>query len=158
MRTNSEVQVNTRQFNVPTIASVVAVGITIITYASGIKSDAVELRTRIDQIEAYRVSQNAQLDRHFDDVQGKLDEFNGVPHRLGVVENQVTVVNARIDRFTELLSTTLEAIRKDIANVATKVEVLSSKLDQEKQTRASPTNLLRLAGPPPAALSKNRVD
>jgi hypothetical protein len=151
MRTNSEVQLNVKQFNIPTIVSVLGVGVTILTYASGIKSDAVELRTRIDQLEQYRVSRSATTDRNFDEMQVQLSKFNDVPHRLGVVENQVTVVNARIDRFTELLSTTLEAIRKDIANVATKVEVLGSKLDQaERRAQASPTGgSLRLGGPPP---------
>lgn len=147
-------QLNLTQINVPTIVAVLGVGAGIVGYASGIKADAVELRTRLEQLEQYRVSRSQTTDRHFDNVQEELAKLANVPHRMSVVENQVVVVNARIDRFTELLSSTLEAIRKDIAGVATKVEVLGTKLDQQdrdeprRRAQSAPMSL-PLLGPPP---------
>lgn len=52
-----------------------------------------------------------------------------MPYRVNVLEQQATAINIRIDRFTELISNTMELIRKDVNTLGTKVEVLSEKID-----------------------------
>jgi chromosome segregation ATPase len=59
----------------------------------------------------------------------------------GVAENKkgIEAANARIDRVVESLSGKLDTAIESINKVATRVEVLSSKLD-DAQTRATKTN------------------
>jgi hypothetical protein len=119
---NGKVNVNCFNFNVPTIVAVLGVGWGVASYIKGMEA-------RIEKIEEYRVTRSSTTDRKFDDIQQALIPLANMPYRVNVLEQQATAINIRIDRFTELISNTMELIRKDVNTLGTKVEVLSEKID-----------------------------
>lgn len=119
---NGKVHVNWFNFNVPTILAVAGVGWAVASYVASMEA-------RIEKIEEYRVSRSAITDRNFDDIERQLEPLENMPYRMNIVEQQIISTNQRLDRFTELISNTLDAIREDVAALDKKVEVLSSKFD-----------------------------
>jgi hypothetical protein len=135
MNSNTAVRINWATVNFPTILAIAGMGVgAIYGYA--------DLQNRLAKVEEYRVSRSAVTDRKFDDVQEALEPLVNLPYRVGALEQQQLATNLRIDRMTEILTNTMELIRKDVATLSTKVEVLSSKIDTITPTkRASITGM-----------------
>lgn len=141
---SSEVNVRWFQFNVPgivaTIVTVLGTGWAVANYIS-------DLESRVEKIEEYRVTRSAITDAKFLDIQTTLGALNNMPYRVNILEQQNSAVNLRIDRFTEVISNTMELIRKDVGALSTKVEVMSQKLDSlsadKRAELGSPPELVR---------------
>lgn len=133
MHSNTKVNVNWFNVNVPTILAIAGLG-------WGIASYIIELRTKVLELESYRVSRAVSTDQKFGELQKELDLLSNVPFRMNAVETQLLSTNARLDRLVENLSGSVEALRKEVNAVGTKVEVLSSKIDSlgpQSPSRAS---------------------
>lgn len=131
---NTKFNVNWLNVNVPTILAVIGVGVTLIYKGA-------DMENRLAQVEQFRVSRTEAADKKFDDIQHALAPLVNLPYRVGVLEQQQVATGMRIDRLTEIVSGTMEMIRKDIGLLSTKVEVLSSKIDgltPAKRASASP--------------------
>lgn len=60
----------------------------------------------------------------------RLDEqIVNLPYRVTVVEQQMGTVNTRIDRVSENVIAALDGVRKDIAQMTTRLEVLTQRLE-----------------------------
>jgi hypothetical protein len=110
------------------------------------------METRLTIIEQYRVSRSAITDRNFDEIQKQLEPVPNLTYRVNIVEQQIASVNLRLDRFTETLSSWLDAIRKDVVAVGTKVEVLSTRIEQrmsspDRRTEADPPMSVPISPP-----------
>ncbi len=141
MQQSSEVSINWYRFNIPSLITVVVTAIGMVTYVNS-------LDARVAKLEDNSVSRAIVADKKFDDIQLSLATLNNMPYRVGILEQQATAINLRIDRFTEVISSTMELIRKDVATLGTKVEVMSSKIDNlsvEKKAdlTGSPPELVR---------------
>jgi hypothetical protein len=142
---SSKVNVNWFNFNVPTILAVLGVGWAVASYVK-------DMETRLTIIEQYRVSRSAITDRNFDEIQKQLEPVPNLTYRVNIVEQQIASVNLRLDRFTETLSSWLDAIRKDVVAVGTKVEVLSTRIEQrmsspDRRTEADPPMSVPISPP-----------
>lgn len=125
--------VNWTQVNVPTVLAVAAAAWGILSYVTDMKS---ELR----RMEEFRVQRSQQTDTNFANVNKSIAELSGrfdayrdsskdLPFRVTSLERGLDETNKRVDRLSELLLNGIDALRKDINLVGTKVEVLSSKVD-----------------------------
>lgn len=118
--------INWTQVNIPTILAVLGVGWGVANYVSKIDN-------RLGNVEEYRVSRGVQTDKNFADVNRRLDglasTYQDLPIRVNIVEKSIDNVEKRQDRLSELILDSVEGIRKDVNTVGTKVEVLSSKVD-----------------------------
>lgn len=119
---STKLNVNWLNFNVPTILAVLGAGWGVASYVNGMEA-------RLEKVEDYRVTRSAVTDRKFDDIQRALDPLANMPYRVGVLEQGQIATNQRIDRFMEVITNGMEAIRKDVNTLGTKVEVLSNKID-----------------------------
>lgn len=137
---NSEVDVRWFQFNMP---SIVAMLVAVLGTGWAVASYIATLEARVEKIEEYRVTRSAITDGKFADIQATLGTLNNMPYRVNILEQQATAINIRIDRFTEVISNTMELIRKDVATLGTKVEVMSNKIDN-----LSPAKKAGLGAPP----------
>lgn len=137
---NASVQINWRTFNIPSLLTVLGTAVAVVTYVNS-------LDARLAKVEEYRVTRSSVTDRKFDDIQAALAPLTNMPYRVGILEQQATAVNVRIDRFTEILTNTLELIRKDVNGLSTKIEVLSTKVDN-----LAPEKKAGLVGSPPELL------
>lgn len=137
VQNSSEVSINWYRFNIPSLVTVIVTAIGMVTYVNN-------LDARLAKVEEYRVTRSAVTDKKFDDIQTALAPLTNMPYRVGILEQQATAINVRIDRFTEILSNTLELIRKDVNGLSTKIEVLSNKVDN-----LSPEKKAGLIGSPP---------
>lgn len=122
MNSNTKVNVNWFNVNVPTILAVLGVAWGISTYIN-------DMQNAIEEIERYRVSRGQSTDEKFNRINNTLEKLNDLPTRVTTVETQILATNARLDRLVENLTNSVEALRKDVNVVGTKVEVLSSKID-----------------------------
>lgn len=129
MQSNGTFRVNWFNVNVPTILALAGVGWGIVQYIDN-QSDRIErVEEKIQRSEEFRVQRTAQSDKRFDGLEGQLDSLNTIPMRVQSLEREIEATNARLDRLVETLTQNVEMIRKDIAGLTTKVEVLSSKID-----------------------------
>lgn len=119
---NSTVMINWRTFNVPNLMAIVGAAIAIVTYVNS-------LDNRVAKVEDNGASRAVTADKKFDEIQMSLATLNNMPYRVGILEQQATAINLRIDRFTETITNTMELIRKDVGGLGTKIEVLSSKVE-----------------------------
>jgi len=139
---NGTVQINWRTFNIPNLVAIVTLGIGAITYMN-------KLDSRIASVEEYRVTRSSVTDKKFEEIQRTIEPLSNVPYRVGVLEQQTAATNARIDRFTEIISTNLDLLRKDVAGLSTRVEVLSQKIDS-----LTPEKRAELDLTPPSLVSR----
>lgn len=116
MHSNTNVRVNWFNVNVPTILTVLGVGWGVATYVA-------DMQQRISGVE-----------NSVGDTQTSLDNLVSIPYRMTNVEGQIVQTNARLDRLIENLTGSVEALRKDVNTVGTKVEVLTSKIDNLSPT------------------------
>ena len=119
---NLAVQVNWRTFNIPNLLAIGGAAVAVVTYVNS-------LDARLAKVEENSLTRSTITDKKFDEIQKSLDPLNNMPYRVGILEQQATAINLRIDRFTETISNTMELIRKDVGNLGTKIEVLSTKVD-----------------------------
>jgi hypothetical protein len=93
-----------------------------------------------------------KADDRFKLLEAKVALVEPLSYRTAANEAQVTAINNRLDRGFDVMSTSLEnlrkdqalqngEVRKDIGRLDTKVEVLSQRLDQLAPPRARPTGL-----------------
>lgn len=142
MHSDTRLNVNWFNVNIPTIIAVLGVGWAIASYVSDMKG-------RITEIENYRVQRSAQTDKAFASIEATLENLANTPFRMTNVEAQIASTNARLDRLVESLSGSVEMLRKDVNSVGTKVEVLSSKIDgwspqdSSKRTELTGEDVLR---------------
>ena len=131
---NSTVLINWRTFNVPSLITVVVTAVGMVTYVNS-------LDARLAKVEDNGISRAGITDKKFDEIQLSLAALNNMPYRVGILEQQATAINIRIDRFTETITNTMELIRKDVGSLGTKVEVMSNKIDNlapEKKAALTP--------------------
>ena len=135
---DASVHVLWRTLNIPNLLAIAGATIGIVTYINN-------LDARLANVEEYRVTRGAITDKKFDDIQATLSPLQSMPYRVNILEQQATAINVRIDRFTEIISTNLELLRKDVNALSTKVEVLSQKIDG-----MAPEKRAEIDDPPPA--------
>lgn len=111
---STRLNVNWLNFNMPTIAAIAALGVLFWSSAQKVG----EMQAKLDA-----------ADQKFSDIKTSIDPLENLPYRTGILEQQATAINLRIDRFTEIITNTMELIRKDVNGLGTKVEVLSEKID-----------------------------
>lgn len=122
MESDRGIHINWLRFNVPQLA---AIALFAATGATGYS----DLNGRISRIEESRAARTIASDARFNEVQSSLAPLVNLPYRVNVLEQQNIATNARIDRFTEAIASTLELIRKDVNSLSTRVEVLGTKID-----------------------------
>lgn len=137
---NSTVLINWRTFNIPSLITVVVTAIGMVTYVNS-------LDARVAKLEDNGATRATVADKKFDEIQQGLNTLNNMPYRVGILEQQATAINIRIDRFTEVITNTMELIRKDVGALGTKVEVMSNKIDnlspEKKAGLGAPPELVR---------------
>ncbi len=137
---NAAVQINWRTFNIPNLMAIAGAVVTVVTYVNS-------LDARLAKVEDNSVSRGVIADKKFDEIQLSLSTLNNMPYRVNILEQQATAINLRIDRFTETISSTMELIRKDVGSLGTKIEVLSTKVDnivpEKKAGLGAPPELVR---------------
>ncbi len=145
MRNDREVRVNWFNINIPTILAVASAAIGLIVWVNDLKND-------VEESVEYRKTRAVQTDKNFADLNAivrPLAEANAnLTYRMGQNEGAIKATNERIDRLAENLLNSMEGLRKDVAALSTKVEVVSSKLDTlAENKRASldrvPSELVR---------------
>lgn len=116
-------------------------------------TDNATMKQKMDEGERYRTHRSTQTDSNFEKVNTRIDAFADLPLRVKALEGQTEALNARLDRIADAITTGQErlrgdfaaatdAIRKDVAGVVTKVEVLSDRLgvrQERTQLKAMPT-------------------
>lgn len=114
--------INWTQFNVPTIIAVLGVGWGVANYISKIDSRVENIEKVVPQSEQGFKSLNTRIDL-------LANTYQDIPYRVGATEKSIEAMSIRQDRFSDLLLGSVDAIRKDVNSLGTKVEVMSSKLD-----------------------------
>lgn len=114
--------INWTQFNVPTILAVLGVGWGVANYISKIDS-------RVENIEKTGV----QSEQSFKNLNARIDllanTYQDIPYRVGALEKGLMNVDEQQSRLSELLINSVDGIRVQINGLGTKVEVMSSKMD-----------------------------
>lgn len=127
VRQNAQLTVNWLTANVPTILTIVGVGLYIGTWQTQIQADLSSLRT--DTIALKAQLQNMQV----------------VPYRVDQAEAAIRDTNTRVDNLSNTIINQMDLIRRDVNRLTTQVEVLSSRvgvltgdIDDPKQRRSRP--------------------
>lgn len=81
-------------------------------------------------------------------------ESTNLTYRMGQSEANLGAANARMDRFADSLLSTVESIKKDVNNLAVKVEVMSQKIDSLDVPR---TSTRKTEFTPPWCTEYNRI-
>lgn len=118
---NTKVAIATT-FNVPTLLAVAGVFATIVTGWNA-------LGARIEKIEQSRGIILPLFEAKFADLSTRLSILDTIPYRVAVAEGRIEETGKRIDRLSESIVAALETIRKDVAGLSTRVEVLTGKID-----------------------------
>jgi hypothetical protein len=122
MDSDSGIHINWLRFNIPSIVAILTAAIGITIYIS-------DLKGRVEDLEDTTATRAQLTDKSLDQVQTAISPLNNMPYRVGILEAQALATNLRIDRFTEVITSTMELIRKDVNVLGTKVEVLGTKID-----------------------------
>lgn len=122
MESDRGIHINWLRFNIPSIVAIVAAAVGVMGYVNS-------LDNRVAKIETDSATRSQLTDKSLDQVQTAVAPLNNMPYRVGILEDQQLATNLRIDRFTEVITSTMELIRKDVNTLGTKVEVLGSKID-----------------------------
>lgn len=112
-------------------------------------ADNATMKAKMDESERYRTSRSVLTDGNFDKVNRRIDTLSDLPLRVAALEEQQKALVARLDRIADAVTTGQErlrgdfaqatdAIRKDVAGVVTKVEVLSDRLGVRQQRTSLP--------------------
>lgn len=104
-----------------------------------VATDNATMKAKMDEGERYRTARSVQTDTNFEKVNNRIEAFADLPLRVKALETQTLALTDRLDRIANAIATgqeslrrdfatSTEAIRKDVANVVVKVEVLSDRL------------------------------
>lgn len=152
MQQTTQLRINWLNVNVPTVLAVLAAAVSIITYFD-------DMNDRLTSIEQYRESRGRVTDGNFAEIREQLKPLINTPQEIVGLKAADVVMNARLDRLAD---TIIETLRKDISQVAVKVEVLTTKHDStstkveelgQKLDRLNPVKLHRAISTPPSSLS-----
>jgi len=122
MQQNREVNVNWLRVNVPSVVSIVVVGVGVAMYVQSLAS-------RVEQIEQMRVARSDLVDKNFDQIQAQLQPLVNLPYRMGNVEQGLLTTNQRMDTYLQTLGTKIDGVSERVNGLTTKVEVLAQKID-----------------------------
>ena len=121
--------INWTQVNVPTILAVAGAAWAIFQYFGDFDS-------RLMKMEDKDASRSVFTDQKFSDlgnslaaVQLKLEQLNGIPYRVDVIERGLQDFARRMDRLSENMQGGIGEVRKDVNQIDKKLEVISSKID-----------------------------
>lgn len=103
--------INWTQVNVPTILSVAAAAYGIITYVNGIENRA------------------NNIEKGYAGISTRMERLETVPFRVEILEAGVKQNSMRIDKIGEAVVLGIGDVRKDIGQLGTKVEVLTTKME-----------------------------
>lgn len=122
MESDRGIHINWLTVNVPQLVTLIVATVGLATYVNS-------LDNRVGDLEDTTTARSVLTDKSLDQVQTAIAPLNNMPYRVGILEDQQLATNLRIDRFTEIITNTMELIRKDVNTLATKVEVLGTKID-----------------------------
>lgn len=136
--------INWTQVNVPTLLAVAAT-------AAGVFNYVGDINTRLSDSETYRTMRSQQTDGKFTDLNNAVAgvrsdnaairmALQDVPYRVGNLEKGLEEQGKRTDRLSELILSNMDGFRKEIGGLGTKIEVLSSRIENNFPARK--TNLL----------------
>jgi uncharacterized protein YkvS len=118
--------INWTTVNIPTIITVAATAVGMVTYFNGLDS-------RLTKIEETSVVSQDAITQNFEEVNNKIEQqaqaLENIPYRVGVIERGLEEANRRVDRLSDAILNSMDGLRKDVNSLGTKVEVMSSKLD-----------------------------
>lgn len=144
MKSDATLTMNWLRMNVPTLLAIGG----LVWYTA--QNDA-QQEARIDAIEKSRQERSKEADGKFAAINTsvsvlsqRVEPMTNVVYRVGVVESQVVETNKRLDRLQEVLLASIEALRKDVNTMSTRVEVLAQKIDA-----ITPIKRAGLEAPPP---------
>lgn len=136
---NRQVSLNWAVINVPSVASIVIVGIGVAMYVQALAS-------KVDKIDENRAARSAATDKSFDQIQDQLRPLSNLPYRMNVVEQGLLATNQRVDQYLQMLGTKIDGISDRVNGLSTKVEVLSQKIDAltpDKKAAYDPNTVFR---------------
>lgn len=122
MQQSRQVSLNWLTVNVPSVVSILVVGIGVAMYVQALAS-------KVDKIEENRQVRSAMTDKNFDQMQDQLKPLANLPYRMGIVEQGLLATNQRVDQYLQMLGTKIDGISDRVNGLSTKVEVLSQKID-----------------------------
>lgn len=140
MEQNKDVKVNWGTINVPSIATMLAVG-AIIWNASG---KLTEQEARLNSIETQRTAKALEVNATIRSIQDSISAIPNLIYRITVAEQGINDLNRRVDRVGESMNNNFEAIRQGMNDLSTKFEVMDEKIDQRL-----PEKRAELDVPPP---------
>ena len=118
--------INWTTVNIPTIITVAATAVGMVTYFNSLDS-------RLTKIEETSVVSQDAITKNFEEVNNKIEQqaqaLENIPYRVGVIERGLEEANRRVDRLSDAILNSMDGLRKDVNSLGTKVEVMSSKLD-----------------------------
>lgn len=138
MTQNRQLNVNWFNINVPTILAILVTGIGLVRYIDSIDDKADNLSNSMSEVKTQLQS--------LSDIPFRVLTSEGLINQLDARQKESAVqLNVRIDRISETVVNAVDAIRKDIGFLSTKLEVQSTKIDNltdkvdELNSRPKPT-------------------
>jgi outer membrane murein-binding lipoprotein Lpp len=122
MQQNRQVNLNWATINVPSVASILIVGIGVAMYVQALSS-------KVEKIEDSRQDRAAVVDKSLDDIHEQLKPLANLPYRVNIVEQQLIQTNQRVDQYLRTLGEKIDGVSDRVNGLSTKVEVLSQKID-----------------------------
>lgn len=136
---STKLNVNWLNFNMPTIAAIVGLGVLFWNSAQSVG----EMQAQISGLKESSVARSAVADKKFDDIQQNLVALSNTPYRVGVLEQGLLATNQRMDQFLQSLGIKIDGISDRVNVLSTKVEVLSQKIEA-----ITPAKRAELGAPP----------
>lgn len=128
-RTNRQLEFNLGTFNIPTVVGLLTIiGMIWTTSTERAKLDA-QTELRLATIEKARVEARTAYESTIRELSNAISIVPNLQYRVTVIEQSIAGINARLDRQSDAIV----GVRDDIAEVGTKIEVLSQKLDMYAQ-------------------------
>lgn len=122
------------------LGTVTTLAIVLSTVGLWVNTQLTSLEERVNNTEQFRASRTAQTDKNFvdlgvlvkstqDAVFKQSSEVNNLTYRMGQNEERLTNADKRMDRIADSVLQSVDAIRKDVGALSTKVEVMNQKID-----------------------------
>lgn len=126
------VNVNWLTVNVPSVVTMLLVGIGTAMYVQSLASSVDELKRNSD-------NRARMVDKILDQITNKLVPLDVIPYRLSSTENALIATNQRMDTYLQGLGVKIDGVSERVNGLTTKVEVLSQKIDTITPTNPSPS-------------------
>lgn len=134
---NSNVSVNWRVINVPSLVAIAGLLITMIGVYGSLVRDLERQSVRMDATDKDRANNALLYGKQMDLIQTTMSavvtQGNKTEYRVTVAEQGIVALGARQDRFADALGD----LRDGIAGVKTSIEVLTEKIETSFPTRRS---------------------